>query len=412
MRCQGGESGKRETRGARLTPHAVRHVPCNAGLCRMGASARTGRIPPPQPPFRQIMLNKILIVYHRFPPIAEDLKKAFLQLGVNAEIFYTTDYEHWFYRRAIRTINRHARNFRLIPKGGDLFKSHPLNLTNYVSSNFQRAYERYKPDAVLVIHGLPFGESLLSQIPVPKIGWHLEPRDDLPYLANNAGPFDIYNSFSQKDVDSLVGAGFDSRYLSHAVDPDRFFSDMGASRDYDVTFVGNWSPWRDAVVKAALDVTANIALYGGFWRKKSSIPGKMLRQIYKGKEIVGPELNHLYNSSRIILNASRFPGSFGLNMRFFEVLSGGGLLLTDSVPELEKHFIPGTHLVVYQDADQLRQRLRELLADPLQQDAIRRQGQRLVRERNHYGLMAAHFLKQFEEILAKRGAHAPSVDQR
>lgn len=350
----------------------------------------------------QTMLKKILIVYHRFPSIAADLKKAFLRLGLNAEIFYTTDYEHWFYRRIIRKVNRHARNFRFIPKGGDIFKAHPLNLSNYVSSNLKKTISLYQPDAVLVIHGLPFGEPFLSQISVPKIGWHLEPRDDLPYLIQNASPFDIYNSFSQHDVDLLVGAGFDCRYLSHAVDPEKFYSEADSEKKFDVTFVGNWSSWRDEVVKAALEITPNVALYGGYWKKKSSISRKLFQQIFKGKEIIGADLNHLFNSSKIVLNASRTPGSFGLNMRFFEVLASGALLLTDTAPELETHFIPDTHLVVYQDLNELKQRLSELLNNQKKLDMIRYSGQHLVLERDRYDSMARHLLNQFQEVLAKK----------
>lgn len=345
------------------------------------------------------MLKKILIVYHRFPPIAEDLKYAFIRLGINAETFYTTDYEHWFYHRIIRTANRHARNFRLIPKGGDAFKFHPLNLTNYVGSNFEKAYAESQPDAVLVIHGLPFGEAFLTELAIPKIGWHLEPRDDLSYLIQNATPFDIYNSFSQKDVHLLTGAGFDCRYLSHAADPENFYSEPDVEKKYDISFVGNWSEWRDKVLQAALEITPNIALYGGYWKKKSIIPRKIFQSIYKGNEIIGADLNHLFNSSRIVLNASRTRGTFGLNMRFFEVLASDTLLLTDEVPELEKHFVPDTHLVVYHDINELENRLCELLNNPQIQDRIRHSGQQLVLARDSYDAMAKLFLTQFQEIL-------------
>lgn len=329
-------------------------------------------------------------------------------MGVNAEIFYTTDYEHWFYRRVIRKVNRHARNLRLIPKGGDLFKTHPLNLVNFVGSNFEKVVAEYQPDAVLVIHGLPFGNPYLSKLHIPKIAWHLEPRHDLPYLTENARHFDIYNSFSQSDVDLLTRAGFDSRYLCHAVDPEQFYSEIGTPKIFDLAFVGNWSAWRDEALKAALQITTNVALYGGYWNKRSSIPKKMLQQIYKGKEIVGGDLNHLFNSSRIVLNASRIPGTSGLNMRFFEVPASGCLLLTDSVPELEKHFVPNSHLVVYHDTDELKQRLGELLNAPDQQDSIRLSGQRLVIGKHQYQLMAAHLLNQFQEILEKRESLPPA----
>lgn len=354
----------------------------------------------------QSELKKILLVYHRFPPIAEDLKNAFVRLGFNVEIFYTTDYEHWFYQRVIRNVNRLARSIRLVKKGTDLFKSHPLNLRNYVGSNFQKFYSEYLPDALFILHGLPFGESYISSITVPKIGWHLEPRDDLPYLAGNAEAFDIYNSYSQKDVDSLVGAGFDSRYLSHAVDPEKFHSKSDVLKKFDVTFVGNWSSWRDEAVMTALEVTSNIALYGGYWIKKSAIPKKTLQQIFKGKEIIGTDLNNLYNASRIVLNASRFPGSAGLNMRFFEVLSAGSLLLTDSAPELSKHFIPDTHLVLYRDCRELKIQLSNLLRDPDKQDRIRYAGQALVSDQYQYDSKAKHLINQFNEILKTKNAIA------
>lgn len=347
-------------------------------------------------------IKKILLAYHRFPPIAEDLRKAFLRLGINVEIFYTTDHEHWFYHRVIRKINRHARNLRLIPKGGDIFKSHPLNLRNYVSSNFAKAVSSYQPDAVLVIHGLPFGESYISKISMPKIAWHIEPRDDLPYLIENASSFDIYNSYSQHDVDLLTSAGFDCRYLSHAVCPERFHSISGTQKKIDVAFVGNWSKWRDEAVLAALEITSNISLYGSYWQKKSALPKRVLRQIFKGNEIIGADLNRLYNSSKVVLNASRAPGSAGLNMRFFEVLASDSVLLTDAVPELEKHFVPNLHLLRYQNVGELKKILGEILSNPQELDRIRHAGHQLVLEKYQYDAMATHLLNQFQEILKNK----------
>jgi glycosyltransferase involved in cell wall biosynthesis len=349
-------------------------------------------------------LKKILIIYYdSFPPVAEDLSAAFTKLGVQTQTFYSANYKHWFYQHIIRAVNRHARNFRLVKKGHDLFKTHPLNLANYASSNLEKVFSQFQPDAVLVIHGQPFGEDFLSKVSVPKIGWHLEPRDDLPYLIQNATSFDIYNSFSQHDVDLLLGAGFDARYLSHAVDPQNFYAVPDVPKKYDVVFVGHWSPSRDEAIQAAFAVTPNIALYGGYW-KKSSMPGKMFKQIYKGKQIVGADLNHLISSARIVLNTSRIPGSYGLNMRFFEVLASGSVLLTDSVPELEQHFVPNTHLVVYQNMNELKERLGELLNDQNKRAVISKNGQQLVLEHHQYDSMAKHLLNQFQEILARKAA--------
>jgi glycosyltransferase involved in cell wall biosynthesis len=352
------------------------------------------------------MLKKIMIVYHRFPPIAEDLKKAFVRLGLEVDIFYMDDHEHFFYHRIIRNVNRYARSLRLVKKDVDLFSSHPLNKGNYYISSFKKACSQSKPDAILGIHGFQFGANYLSELAVPKIGWHLEPCNSVHHLAPWASACDVYYSFSHKVIDLLAEAGIACRYMSHAVDPDNFYSQPEAKKIFDVTFVGNWSEWRDEVVQAALEVSGNVAVYGGGWKRKSTIARKTLNQIYKGKEIIGADLNSLFNSSRIVLNASRDKGSSGLNMRFFEVLAAGSVLLTDPVPELETHFIPDTDLVRYRDTAELKHQLAELLMSPQKQDLIRYAGQRLIIERHQYDHMAAQFLKQFHEIQMRNSTHS------
>ena len=344
-------------------------------------------------------LKKLLIAYGRFPPIAPDLKKAFERSGIEVEVFDTVDYEHhWFYRRVIRVINRYARSLRLIPRGGDLFAQHPFNLRNFVASNFELACTQFQPDAVFVIHGLDFGVPYLSSLTVPKIGWHIEPGDEREFLIRNAKSLDVYNSFSQASVDLLVSAGFDGRYLCHAVDEDRFFPIPQAEQPIDVCFVGNWSPWREEVVKASLQVTQNVALYGDQWLKKSTLEPALFQRIYKGKEIVGPELNDLLSRAKVVLNASRIKASHGLNMRFFEVLATASVLLTDEVAEIDRHFEPDVDLVVYTDTAQLQQKLQMLLASPELRQRISAAGYQKVMDHHTYGAMAAQLMAQFESL--------------
>jgi glycosyltransferase involved in cell wall biosynthesis len=344
-------------------------------------------------------LKKLLIAYGRFPPIAPDLKKAFERSGIEVEVFDTVDYEHhWFYRRVIRVINRYARSLRLIPRGGDLFAQHPFNLRNFVGSNFQRVSEKFQPDALFVIHGLDFAAPYISSMKIPKVGWHLEPNDDLDYITKNAKPFNVYNSFSLNAVDLLIAAGFDGRYLSHSVDTARFFPIPNLEKSIDLSFVGNWSPWREEVLRAVLKVTKNVCLYGDQWHRKCSIDTKLLRSIYKAKKIVGPELNDLLSRSKVVLNASRIKASHGLNMRFFEVLATDSVLLTDEVTEIDRHFEPDVDLVVYADTTQLQQKLQMLLASPELRQRISAAGYQKVMSHYTYGAMAAQLMAQFESL--------------
>jgi glycosyltransferase involved in cell wall biosynthesis len=346
--------------------------------------------------------EKILIAYEPFPPIAFDLQEALGELGIETKLFVAPDYEHWFYKKIIRRVNKLARNLRLIKKDHDLFLNHPLNRLNYLSTHFQKTYDEFQPDFVSFIHGRFYANHVLANIDVPKIAWWIEPNDDINELRIKAEPFDIYNSFSQRAVDLLNEEDFLTGYLCHAVNPRSFYPRSNGKHKYDVAFVGNWSPWREEVLKTVLRVTKNVALYGPYWKKKSTIPSVDFDKIYKGKQICGAELNQLFNSAKIVLNASRIYGSSGLNMRFFEVPASGACFLTDLAPELERHFIPEQHLSVFTDLKELAVKVNQLLENNELRDEIRKSGYSLVLQNYTYEHLAKQLLKQYESILIQR----------
>ena len=344
--------------------------------------------------------KRILISYLESYCIAFQLKEAFESLGIETELFITCQANHWFYKRVIKPVNKFARNLRLVKKGYDFFPNHPLNRFNYLSSSFKKKYEIFDPDLVLFIHGIAYANDILTEIPVPKIGWWTEPDDDINLLRINAKPFDIYNSFSQYAIDSLKKEGFPAEYLCHAFNPKSFYKIDNCIPNIDVVFVGNWSPWREDVIKKVLSVTTNISLYGPGWMTKSNLSYRDLWKIYKGTKIVGAELNRLFNSAKIVLNASKNYGCSGLNMRFFEVPASGSCFLTDWAPELEKHFIPEQDISVYTGLDELVLKVNQLLDNIVLRNNIRESGHNRVIEEYTYEKLANQFLIQ-HALIAK-----------
>lgn len=201
-----------------------------------------------------------------------------------------------------------------------------------------------------------------------------------------------------KSIELLKKNGVDARYLCHLVNP-QTFNKICTNKQYDVVFVGNWSPWRDEVIQATLETTSNIALYGPYWQRKSKISKIRLNEIYKGNKIVGEDLNSLFNKAHIVLNASRFPGSSGLNMRFFEVPATGTLLLTDAVPEICRHFNTETDLVVYKDTVELTTILNQLLTNKEKIISFANQGQSKVLSQYTYANIATFLLAEFEQLI-------------
>lgn len=349
--------------------------------------------------------RKILIAYVRFPPIAFELKEAFESMGIEVRLFLASDIPVSFvHKKIFRRLTKWAWSLRLVKKGVGLFLDNPLRWENVAGDRLYKSYQDFQPDLVLFIQEPTYGNrgnKVLEKITVPKIGWNVEAYEEIERLKESSQFFDAYNLFNQNAVALLNKELIPAKYLCHAVNPKRFFPQPDCQPLYDICFVGNFSPWRDEVLNAALGVTSNVALYGPNWvgNRKSKIDPNILAAIHKGDAIIGEKLNTLFNSSKVVINVSRVRDSAGLNMRFFEVLAAGACLLTDTPPELERHFIPNRHLATFSNIDELKRNLTALLADPSLRQHIGVEGYKHVVANHTYLHLAEHFLLQFDALV-------------
>lgn len=349
--------------------------------------------------------KKILIAYVEFPPIAFDLKEAFEAKGVDAHLFLASDTQvSYFHTLFFKRFSRWAWSLRIVEKGKPLFLDHPKRWENIVAEKLYQSCEDLKPDFLLFIQEPAYGSrgaQALKRISVPKIGWYVERFSNFDRLIENSKFFDAYNTFQQVVIDKLATVNVASSYLSHAVSLKRFYPIDDITPQYDFCFVGNYSPWRDQVLEAALKVSNNVALYGPGWMKRgrSKIDRKVLASIFKGEKIVGDELNQLFNSSKVVLGATQIQGSAGLNMRFFEVLAARGVFLTDAPPELERHFVRDRHLVVFNSLEELQVKLRELLDNDILKKEIAQAGYEEVVANHTYSRTADAIISQYNSLL-------------
>ena len=341
--------------------------------------------------------KKILISYDDFPPIALYLAKEFEVHSVETNVFITNKTEHWLNHHLFRKINKFARTFRLVSKGADLFAWSSFSYTKYLKNEFAKRIKQFKPDLIFCIHGQRFDVELLSQLDIPKIGWWVEPDPNKESLLRFARPFDLYLSYDSEVVDFLNTQGVQSEYQSHVSSPLQFFPIPNTKKAVDILFFGNWSPWREEVLYAALQITKNIALYGNSWKNKCKLFSKsQLIGILKGKEILDTNLNKAINSSHIVLNAQRLRGlSSGLDTRFFDVLASGNLLVTDAPKDLGRQFVDKQHLLVYRDINQLITILKEVLQENSNAQEISRLGKEQVLKNYTYTKLAQNVITRF-----------------
>lgn len=355
-------------------------------------------------------LRKILIAYSSRPPILEYLTRAFSRLGIEVQVI-RADENTWFDRYVIHRINKLAHSFRLLPKSRHLFEGHPLSHRNFRSSRLLEAWKSFRPDLTLLIRGINFRQDVLMQTR-PLFGWWVEHEGRVGEALKELDRFDGYFFMNQSCVDSARAVGYTkSAYLAHAVDPDVFKPIKGVVKRYDACFVGNWSPKRQRFIEMALKETPSLALYGSKWLRKCWNRPAILKA-WKGSYVEGPDLNRLYNESRLVLNVTNWgkgegKSRSGMNMRVLEVPATGAFLLTDDSLEMADFVTPGEHLIVFDDLADFGRKIGYYLVHGDERERIAASGCRHVRERHTYDHVAARIVTAFEEFHSEAGKMRP-----
>jgi spore maturation protein CgeB len=248
-------------------------------------------------------------------------------------------------------------------------------------------------------------KATLQQVPAPKIAWWVEPESQMAKMPELSKSYEWYFCFSRHGLSLLQDAGIKHcSYLSHAVDRASFYPISGAPKRWDVAFVGKHSAHREAMIMAALSVTDRVAVYGPRWLGACLRNPKLLKA-YRGSACYGAQLNYLYSSSKTVLNviAHQQQGSIssGINMRPYEVLASGSLLISDEYQETESGLVSGENCVFYQSAEELKFQLQDLLANPKRLEGIANAGHRFLADQFSYDAMAKEILEKCALITAK-----------
>lgn len=153
-----------------------------------------------------------------------------------------------------------------------------------------------------------------------------------------------------------------------------------AARDLPIVFSGGPTPERIAALERVAGL--GLSVYGydaAAWRAS---PG--LRGLHRGLVDERHALRRLYQRARLTVNVTRAHGRASLNMRVFEAMACGCLVLTDQATAAATLFTPGTHLVTYQSLDDLEAKARQYLADETARRTIAEAGAHEVAARHSY----------------------------
>jgi spore maturation protein CgeB len=192
------------------------------------------------------------------------------------------------------------------------------------------------------------------------------------HVTDSLSFYDLYLIWSRHLLPKLKEEGCRRvEYLPFAYDPGTHFCGNPDAVSPDrVSFVGSWDKDRESILTALRDF--NLQIYGESWQRVSTASG--LRGKITPHNLYGSELAKVVAGSAVSLNILRPQNAGSHNMRTFEIPAMGGLMLTTRSEEQHEWFPEDVACLMYGTHEELRDKVRFVLAQPKVAQDIRRQG--------------------------------------
>ena len=200
------------------------------------------------------------------------------------------------------------------------------------------------------------------------------------YRLSMAKKADFVFCAQKEGTEKMIKDGVDAVWLPHGVEPRAFPAEPKAIKKYDVCFVGH------IVSKERLEFLDKIFKeFPNFWF------GKRLSRYVKKEEGVEDDCADIFKKTRIVLNP---PTKGDVNMRTFEAMATGSLLLTEDVYGLSDLFKYDKEIVTYKTTDEAIDKIKYYLENEDEREIIAQKGMRRT--------LKEHSYKQRLDIILKK----------
>lgn len=195
--------------------------------------------------------------------------------------------------------------------------------------------------------------------------------------------------------------GLAAEYFPMAVNDAMFFPPGDdAWRDVPIVFAGGPTSERIEVLRAVAPHGLEIYGYGeATWRAEP-----LLAPCYHGLAPERDRMRGAYQRAQLTVNVTRPHGRASLNMRVFEAMACGCVVVTDQAEEAGALFIPGTELVTAPSRDALPDVVSACLADPHRLARIGAAGAVSVRDGHTYVRRLAGIAPRLRTFVAEARA--------
>lgn len=265
-----------------------------------------------------------------------------------------------------------ARDFKRIPLLGWI-----LNLEE-CRERLIESIGKFQPDLILTIKGYNLTRETLSRIRGISDATIVNWNPDNPFQVRSQKQratkylstlpeYDVVFTWGEFLTDRLESYGAQrSEYLPFGWDP-IIHGPAESKSEYqcEVAFFGTWSKKRERILSSLTDL--DFHLRGQSWKVRCW--DWSLRRCYRGSQLGADEYAYAMASAEVVVNVIADHNIPDHNMRTFEVPSTGSVLATMRTVGQQQFFEDGKDVIMYESAEELRERIEPLLKD----DAVRRE---------------------------------------
>jgi hypothetical protein len=246
------------------------------------------------------------------------------------------------------------------------------------STNWRESLAGVRPRLILNPDGRPWLPDGIERVEAPTAVFHIDTYVATERRIRWSAMYDYSFVFHPHYDDRFRDAGIGgARLLAHAAERD-LFDKPDIERRYEVGWVGRSGSaiyrTRDRVLDA---LTSRFVMNDALRR-------------YTPEEMAA-----IYRASKIVVNVSRDDYPHDANMRCFEAIASGALLLTQLPTELAGlGFEEGVHFAGYRDAAEVPELVARWLARDEERTAIAARGRSLVLREHTYDARVATILRE------------------
>ncbi len=231
----------------------------------------------------------------------------------------------------------------------------------------------------------------LHLLPMPKVAYLIDTHVAIEPRLEIARHFDLVFIAQKAQLELFHRAGLKHvQWLPLACSP-TLHDIPPRERIYDVAYVGSLNTEDGGRRRRLLSAIAERfpqCKIGTFWPE---------------------EMAEIYAQAKIVVNAAH---NEDVNMRVFEAMAAGAMLLTDPAIGLEDLFRDGEHLVVYRQDSDVFDCIERYLSDTEARERIARAGQDLVRSAHTYTHRVQTILNELQQALPEIQAKHASAQAK